>query len=84
MAKEKLGYYDRNAKKRDIEEGSLVLVRTLDLQGQLEDVWEGPYEVQKKIGDVTYTKLQYQVNDQHPMTGSETLPAYLDSYIIND
>ena len=51
VAKDKMKkYYDRNVKKRDFDEGNLILVRTPDLQGILEDVWEGPYEVQKKIG----------------------------------
>ena len=47
-------YYDRNAKLREFLEGSLVLIRTLELLGKLEDVWEGPYEIQRKLGDVTY------------------------------
>ena len=41
VAKEK--YYDRNAK-RDFDEGSLVLVRTLDLQGRL----KGPMKFRRK------------------------------------
>ena len=30
------------------------LTGTPDLLGKLEDVWEGPYEIQRKLGDVTY------------------------------
>ena len=47
-------YYDRNAKLREFSGGILVLVRTPELLGKLEDVWEGPYEIQRKQGDVTY------------------------------
>lgn len=32
----------------------MVLVRTPDLEGKLEDLWDGPYEVTRKISPVTY------------------------------
>ena len=34
---------------REFEVGILVLVRTPDLQGKLADLWDGPYEVIRKI-----------------------------------
>ena len=46
--------YDRKTNIREFEEGSLVLVRTPDLQGKLADIWEGPYEVTRKVSSVTY------------------------------
>ena len=46
--------YDRNAKERDLEVGSLVLVKVPRLTGKLDDKWEGPFEVARKLGDVNY------------------------------
>ena len=31
-----------------------MLVRTPNLAGKLEDIWEGPYEVTNRISSVTY------------------------------
>ena len=31
-----------------------MLVRTPDLAGKLEDIWEGPYEITRRISSVTY------------------------------
>ena len=31
-----------------------MLVRTPDLRGKLLDIWDGPYEVKRKITDITY------------------------------
>ena len=39
---------------RKLNEGTLVLVRTTDLAGKLEDIWEGPYEITRRISSVTY------------------------------
>ena len=55
VAKEKMkASYDRQAKDRQLEEGTLVLVRTPDLKGKLEDVWDRPFEVTRCISPVTY------------------------------
>ena len=45
--------YDKKAKPRTFNEGSMVLVRAPDIRGTLEDVWEGPYEVSRVISEVT-------------------------------
>ena len=45
---------DKNANLREFNEGSLMLMRTPDLAGKLEDIWEGPYEITKRISSVTY------------------------------
>ena len=37
-------HYDKNANFREFKEGALVLMRTQDLAGKLEDIWGGPYE----------------------------------------
>ena len=44
----------KNANLREFNEGTLVLVRTPDLAGKLEDIWEGPYEITRRISSVTY------------------------------
>ena len=55
LAKERMKkHYDKNAKLREFNEGALVLVRTPDLAGKLEDIWEGPYEITRRISSVTY------------------------------
>ena len=46
--------YDKHAKPREFEVGTLVLVRTPDLRGKLSDIWDGPYEVIRRITDLTY------------------------------
>ena len=54
-AKEKMKKeYDKKAKERDLKEGSLVLLRTPGLHNKLDDIWDGPYEVSKKLNDVNY------------------------------
>lgn len=47
-------YYDKNAKLREYEEIRLVLVWKPDLLGKLEDMWDGPFEIQKRLRDVLY------------------------------
>ena len=55
LAKERMKkHYDKNAKLREFNEGTLVLVRTPDLAGKLEDIWEGSYEITRSISSVTY------------------------------
>ena len=55
LAKERMKkHYDKNAKLREFNEGALMLVRTPDLAGKLEDIWEGPYEITRRISSVTY------------------------------
>ena len=36
------------------EEGDLVLIRTPDMLGKLEDIWEVPFEVTKRVNECTY------------------------------
>ena len=47
-------YFDKNTKEREFTEGSMVLVRCPELRGKLDDHWDGPYEVTRKITPVTY------------------------------
>ena len=47
-------YFDKNTKERELTEGSMVLVRCPELRGKLDDHWDGPYEVNRKITPVTY------------------------------
>ena len=51
---EKPKQYDKHAKHREFALGTLVLVRTPDLEGKLSDIWDGPYEIIRKITDLTY------------------------------
>ena len=44
----------RNAKLRHFSRGDQVLVRVVDPGGKLGDRWDGPYEVESKVADVTY------------------------------
>ena len=46
--------YDKHAVVREFSMGSLVLVRTPDLQGKLSDIWDGPYGVVRKVSQVVY------------------------------
>ena len=46
--------YDKHAVVREFSMGLLVLVRTPDLQGKLSDIWDGPYEVVRKVSQVVY------------------------------
>ena len=45
---------EKHAKKREFSQGDQVLVRVIDPGGKLGDRWDGPYEVQCKVADVTY------------------------------
>lgn len=55
VAKEKMKkQYDKQAVCREFSVGTLVLVRTPDLHGKLSDLWDGPYEVTRKVSPVTY------------------------------
>jgi len=54
-AKEKMkSIYDKKAKSRSLEVGSMVLMRVPGLTGKLDDSWEGPYEIVDKISPVNY------------------------------
>ena len=44
-------YFNRCAKERQLEIGSMVWVRTPGLTGKL---WEGPYQVMKRFNKVNY------------------------------
>ena len=46
--------YDRNAKSREFLEGSMVLLRMPGLCGKLNDSWDGPYEIHRRVSDVNY------------------------------
>ena len=45
---------EKNAKSRHYSKGDQVLLRVVDPGGKLGDRWEGPYEVKRKVADVTY------------------------------
>ena len=69
VAKEKMkALYDRQAKDRQLEEGTLILVRTPDLKGKLEDVWDGPFEVTRRISPVTYEITVPRRRSKHMVT----------------
>ena len=54
-SKEKMkAEYDKKAKIRELKEGSLVLLRVPGLNNKLDDAWDGPLEVFKKLSDVNY------------------------------
>ena len=46
--------YDERAVFREYKPGAMVLLHTPLLMGKLELVWQGPYEVSKRISDTTY------------------------------
>ena len=46
--------YDKKAKPRTLEIGSMALMRVPGLTGKLDDSWEGPYEIVDKISPVNY------------------------------
>ena len=46
--------YEKQSKPRELKEGSMVLLRIPGLGRKLDDTWDGPYEVHRKIGDVNY------------------------------
>ena len=46
--------YDKHVVERVLSVGSMVLVRTPDLEGKLSDLWDGPYEVIRKVSPVVY------------------------------
>ena len=48
------GQYDKKAQSRELEVGMLVLVRTRKLSGKLDDLWDGPFKITRKISSVTY------------------------------
>ena len=46
--------YDKKSRPRELDVGSMVLMRVSGLIGKLDDSWDGPYEVVDKISPVTY------------------------------
>ena len=46
--------YDKQSKPRELKEGSMVLLCIPGLGRKLDDTWDGPYEVHRKIGYVNY------------------------------
>ena len=45
---------EHKAKARHFSKGDQVLIRVVDPGGKLGDRWDGPYEVESKVADVTY------------------------------
>ncbi len=41
--------YDKKSRPRELDVGSMVLMRVPGLVGKLDDSWDGPYEVVDKI-----------------------------------
>lgn len=53
--KERMAHKSKqNAKLRCFSKGDQVLVRIVDPGGKLGDRWDGPYEIESKVADVTY------------------------------
>ena len=44
--------YDQTAKVRSLEEGEMVLMRLPGLTGKLDDSWDGPYKIYRKVNAV--------------------------------
>ena len=41
--------YDKKSRSRELDVGSMLLMRVPGLVGKLDDSWDGPYEVVDKI-----------------------------------
>ena len=50
-------HYDKNTKLREFNEGVLVLMRTPDLAGKLEAIWECPHDITRRISCVLSTRI---------------------------
>ena len=59
--------YDRKAKPRKLEVGSMVLLRVPVICGKLNDAWDGPYEVHKRVGEVNYEVVIPNVKEKTKM-----------------
>ena len=46
--------YDKRAKERELVEGQMVLTKIPLLGSKLDDAWDGPYEVIRKISNTNY------------------------------
>ena len=46
--------YDRKAKEKILAPGELVLVKKPGLTGKMLGMWEGPYQIMKKLSPLTY------------------------------
>lgn len=46
--------YDKKAQSREFQEGNMVLLRVPGMVGKLDDAWDGPYEIYRKVNDVNY------------------------------
>lgn len=47
-------HYDKTAKEVTFKEGDSVLVHKPGLHGKMDDVWEGPYHLGKKVSSVNF------------------------------
>ena len=45
--------YDKKVQSSELEVGMLVLVRTPNLSGKLDDLWDGPFKITRKVSSVT-------------------------------
>ena len=57
--------YDRKAKPRKLEVGSMVLMRVPVICGKINDAWDGPYEVHKRVGEVNYEVVIPNVKEKN-------------------
>lgn len=46
--------YDKKAQSREFQEGNMVLLHVPGMVGKLDDAWDGPYEIYRKVNDVNY------------------------------
>ena len=47
-------WYDRNARSREFEAGDLVLVLLPTSTSKLLAQWQGPYQIERKVGKVNF------------------------------
>ena len=66
--------YDKKSKPRELDAGSMVLMRVPGFIGKLDDSWDGPYEVVDKILPLTYQLAVISPNGayQHAQTVPDT------------
>ena len=57
VTKERKRIRDKYSKEKTFIPGTQVLYRTPGMNAKLTDAWEGPYEIDKQLGPVTYSLL---------------------------